>query len=146
VLARRSTAGLLQAEQLSEATADQLYLALRLASLERYADEDRGLPFTVDDIFMTFDDARTRAALKVLDEMADRFQMIVFTHHEHLADLARAELPSERIHLHTLPEFVPSVPAIPRPREERTCRSCGDTIPYSGRGRPPVQCAACLSS
>jgi uncharacterized protein YhaN len=113
VLARRRTSGLLHADQLSEATADQLYLALRLASLERYADEDRGLPFTVDDIFMTFDDARTRAALKVLDGMADRFQMIVFTHHEHLADLARAELSPERIHVHALPEFVPSVPAIP---------------------------------
>ncbi|MCW2938757.1 MAG: hypothetical protein JWN00_1742 [Actinomycetia bacterium] len=146
ILARRDTSALVQAGRLSEGTADQLYLALRLASLERYADEDRGLPFTVDDIFMTFDNDRTRAALKVLNEMADRFQMIVFTHHEHLADLARAELPPERIHVHALPAFAPSVPTVPRPREERACRSCGDTIPYSGRGRPPVQCAGCLTA
>jgi uncharacterized protein YhaN len=144
VLARRDTEELLHARQLSEATADQLYLALRLASLERYADEDRGLPFTVDDIFMTFDNDRTRAALKVLDEMADRFQMIVFTHHEHLVGLAREVLPQERIHVHELPEFVPVGRAVvPQPRGERVCRSCGTALVYSGRGRPPVECADC---
>lgn len=107
IVARRSGGELLRVHQLSEATADQLYLALRLASLERYAQEDRALPFTVDDIFMTFDDARTRAALQVLDGMADRFQVIVFTHHEHLAALARQALPPGRVHVHTLPEYRP---------------------------------------
>ncbi|MDB5910826.1 MAG: hypothetical protein JWP34_4940 [Massilia sp.] len=144
VLARRDTEELLHARQLSEATADQLYLALRLASLERYADEDRGLPFTIDDIFMTFDNDRTRAALKVLDEMADRFQMIVFTHHDHLVGLAREVLPQGRLHVHELPEFVPVGRAVvPQPRGERSCRSCGAALAYSGRGRPPVECADC---
>jgi hypothetical protein len=111
---------------------------------------DRALPFTVDDIFMTFDDKRTRATLAVLNEMADRFQMIVFTHHDHLAELARAELPRGRIHVHALPEFVPmarSEPAQPEPSRangQRTCRSCGSSLSYSGRGRPPVQCADCI--
>ncbi|MEU0477679.1 AAA family ATPase [Streptosporangium sp. NPDC006013] len=106
VLARRGSE-LLTADRLSEGTRDQLYLALRLASLERYAEEDRAFPFIVDDIFMTFDDQRTRAALEVLDEMSDRFQTIVFTHHDHLAELAQAELPSDRVHVHRLPRFVP---------------------------------------
>ncbi|MEU9832648.1 AAA family ATPase [Streptosporangium sp. NPDC048047] len=108
VLARRGDRPL-QVEQLSEGTRDQLYLALRLASLERYAEEGHTLPFVVDDIFMTFDDQRTRATLRVLEEMADRFQMIVFTHHDHLAELARAELPEGRLHLHPLPRFRPFV-------------------------------------
>ncbi|GAA2870634.1 YhaN family protein [Streptosporangium fragile] len=107
VLARRGS-DLLTAGQLSEGTRDQLYLALRLASLERYAEEDRALPFIVDDIFMTFDDQRTRAALGVLNGMADRFQTIVFTHHDHMAELAQAELPSDRVHVHRLPRFVPA--------------------------------------
>ncbi|MGV9380025.1 AAA family ATPase [Nonomuraea sp. NPDC003707] len=104
VLARRG-AELLSADQLSEGTRDQLYLALRLASLERYAEEDRPLPFIVDDIFMTFDDQRTIAALGVLHDMADRFQTIVFTHHEHLVELAQTELPPDRVHVHRLPRF-----------------------------------------
>jgi uncharacterized protein YhaN len=110
VLARRGSE-LLTADRLSEGTRDQLYLALRLASLERYAEEDRALPFIVDDIFMTFDDQRTRAALGVLDKMSDRFQTIVFTHHDHLAELAQAELPRDRVHVHRLPRFAPSMTA-----------------------------------
>ncbi|MER7128811.1 AAA family ATPase [Streptosporangium saharense] len=106
VLAQRGN-DLLGVNQLSEGTRDQLYLALRLASLERYAQEGHTLPFVVDDIFMTFDDERTRATLGVLNEMANRFQMIVFTHHDHLVDLALAELPEERVHVHRLPRFVP---------------------------------------
>jgi hypothetical protein len=39
----------------------------------------------------------------VLDEMAHRFQMIVFTHHEHLTDLAREVLPDGGVHVHRLP-------------------------------------------
>jgi uncharacterized protein YhaN len=114
VLARRGS-DLLTADQLSEGTRDQLYLALRLASLERYAEEDRALPFIVDDIFMTFDDQRTSAALGVLNEMANRFQTIVFTHHDHLAELALTELPSDRVHVHRLPRFAPTMNGSPIP-------------------------------
>ena len=77
------TVDLLTADKLSEGTADQLYLALRLASLERYAEENRALPLSIDDIFMTFDNQRASAALTVLNELTDRFQIVVFTHHEH---------------------------------------------------------------
>lgn len=105
VLARSATRGPLRVDQLSEATADQLYLALRLATLERYAEEGRALPFAVDDIFMTFDDRRAQAAVTVLDGMADRFQMIVFTHQDRLVELACAATSPGRVHVHPLPEF-----------------------------------------
>ncbi|SDG29507.1 Uncharacterized protein YhaN [Sinosporangium album] len=157
VLALSPERGPLRVDELSEATADQLYLALRLATLEGYAEEGRTLPFAVDDIFMTFDDQRARAALSVLDEMADQFQVIVFTHHEHLTDLALRAIPRGRVHIHSLPEFVPVRPARngkphkPVEREpshrlingERACRTCGAPVAYSGRGRPPVQCRTC---
>ncbi|GAA1785718.1 YhaN family protein [Actinomadura chokoriensis] len=88
---------------LSEGTRDQLYLALRLATLERHAAAGNALPIAVDDIFMTFDEQRTEAALHVLDSMADRFQVIVFTHHEHVLRSAAKQLPKDRCHIHRLP-------------------------------------------
>ena len=103
IRAKSSTGTLLAPASLSEGTRDQLYLALRLATLERHAAAGNALPIAVDDIFMTFDERRTEAALHVLDSMADRFQVIVFTHHEHVLRSAAKELPDGRCHVHRLP-------------------------------------------
>ena len=43
---------------LSEGSADQLYLALRLASLETYLESHEPIPLVVDDILIQFDDDR----------------------------------------------------------------------------------------
>ena len=74
-------------EGLSEGARDQLFLALRLALLERRAGEP--LPFVGDDILASFDDARTRCTLSLLAEFGKARQVILFTHHRHVADLAR---------------------------------------------------------
>lgn len=103
IRAKSSSGPLLAPVALSEGTRDQLYLALRLATLERHAAAGNALPIAVDDIFMTFDERRTEAALHVLDSMADRFQVIVFTHHEHVIRSAAKELPEGRCHVHQLP-------------------------------------------
>lgn len=100
--ARRGSGPLVDVEDMSEGTRDQLYLALRLASIDRYADEGRAMPLLLDDVLMTFDDGRTGAGLSLLDEMTDRFQVIVFTHHEHIGRLAKDALPTGRIHVHDL--------------------------------------------
>ena len=89
--------------ELSEGTLDQVYLSLRLAAIQRFADADRTMPLVFDDIFITSDDARTAAGLTALDAVADQFQVVVFTHHGHLADLARTTLPAGRIHVTELP-------------------------------------------
>ena len=75
-------------EGLSEGARDQLFLALRLALLERRAGEP--LPFIGDDILASFDDERTARTLALLAEYGRRRQVIVFTHHRHVADLAHA--------------------------------------------------------
>jgi uncharacterized protein YhaN len=75
-------------EGMSDGTRDQLYLALRLATLERYLAQAEPLPFIVDDILINFDDARTAATLKVLAELAKKTQVILFTHHARLKELA----------------------------------------------------------
>jgi len=76
-------------EGMSEGTADQLYLGFRLAGLEQYLEHNEPVPFVVDDLLITFDDDRSRASLQALAELAARTQVIFFTHHAHLVDLAR---------------------------------------------------------
>ena len=77
---------------LSEGTRDQLYLALRLAVIENYAARSEAPPFVGDDIFASFDDERTGAGLEALAAIGDRVQTILFTHHRHVADAAKARL------------------------------------------------------
>ena len=77
---------------LSEGTRDQLYLALRLAALDQQASQGSRMPLIADDLFINFDDRRTEAGLQVLGEVSRRMQVILLTHHDHLAPLARQVL------------------------------------------------------
>jgi len=74
---------------MSTGTADQLYLALRVASVEDYLERATPLPFVADDLFINFDDARAAAGLEVMGQLAEKTQVLFFTHHEHLVDIAR---------------------------------------------------------
>jgi uncharacterized protein YhaN len=80
---------------MSDGTRDQLYLALRLAYLEDYSERCEPAPFIGDDIFTTFDDDRTAHGLAVLAAAGDRVQPILFTHHMHVVEIARARMGSE---------------------------------------------------
>lgn len=77
---------------MSDGTADQLYLALRLASVDEYLGRAHALPFVADDLLINFSDARAAAAFKVLAELGQKTQILFFTHHQHLVDIARATL------------------------------------------------------
>jgi len=74
---------------MSSGTRDQLYLALRLAALEKYMESSEPMPFIVDDILVHFDDDRSKATLGVLAELAKKTQVILFTHHSQLLAQAR---------------------------------------------------------
>lgn len=87
---------------MSEGTSDQLYLALRLALLERALENREPVPFTVDDILIMFDDDRTAAALKLFAQLSRKSQVIYFTHHRHLVELARKHLPPRDFCVHEL--------------------------------------------
>ena len=76
-------------EGMSTGTRDQLYLALRLASLERYMEASEPMPLIVDDILVDFDDERSQAALNALAELAKRTQIILFTHHSRVVEQAK---------------------------------------------------------
>ena len=75
---------------MSDGTCDQLYLALRVASLDHYFSSHDPVPFIVDDVLLSFDDERATAALSILNELSARTQIVFFTHHHHLVDLAKS--------------------------------------------------------
>jgi len=79
--------------QLSEGTRDQLYLALRLVALRDHCVAGAPLPFIADDILQTFDDGRAKAALRALVDLSAQVQVIVLTHHQHVAQLAEGLAP-----------------------------------------------------
>jgi uncharacterized protein YhaN len=77
---------------MSTGTADQLYLALRVAAVEDYLDHSESMPFIADDLFINFDDKRAAAGFRVLGELAKKTQVLFFTHHEHLLEVAQRAL------------------------------------------------------
>jgi len=87
---------------MSEGTCDQLYLALRLASLETYLADKEPVPFIVDDVLVSFDDDRSAATLEVLAEFSERTQILFFTHHQHLVGLAETRLAPSVLFVHRL--------------------------------------------
>jgi uncharacterized protein YhaN len=89
-------------EGMSEGTRDQLYLALRLAALERHLEEHEPMPLILDDLLITFDNDRTKAILPQLADLSKRTQIFLFTHHEHLVDLCREALGEDAFQLHNL--------------------------------------------
>jgi uncharacterized protein YhaN len=66
-------------DRLSRATAEQLFLALRLSYVENLANAHPALPVLMDDVLVNFDDSRRRSAAKVIAEFAGRRQVVFFT-------------------------------------------------------------------
>jgi uncharacterized protein YhaN len=89
LVGRRPAGEAVQVSGMSTGARDQFYLALRLAYLEEYATRAEPAPFIGDDLFASFDENRTANGLAALAAIGDRVQPIVFTHHRHVADIAR---------------------------------------------------------
>lgn len=85
-------------EGMSSGTRDQLYLALRLASLEKYMESAEPMPFIVDDVLVDFDDARSQAALNALAELAEKTQVILFTHHSQVVEQSKQLQGAVQVH------------------------------------------------
>ena len=87
---------------MSSGTRDQLYLALRLATLEWRVQSNEPMPFIVDDILINFDDERSKATLKALANLAEKTQVILFTHHSQIIETAKDIDSSVRVTIHML--------------------------------------------
>ncbi len=64
---------------LSNGTVDQLYLALRVAVSETVLKGNEVLPIILDEPFAQYDDQRTENALRLIGELAEKQQVIIFT-------------------------------------------------------------------
>lgn len=87
---------------MSDGTRDQLYLSLRLATLEWRMQTSEPMPFIVDDILINFDDDRSRATLKTLAHFGKKNQVILFTHHGQLIEDAEIVGRTEEVVVHML--------------------------------------------
>jgi len=89
-------------EGMSVGTRDQLYLALRLATLQWRLSFSEPMPFIVDDILINFDDDRSGATLETFAELAERNQVILFTHHRRVVEIARSVNAGEKVCIHEI--------------------------------------------
>jgi uncharacterized protein YhaN len=100
-------------KSMSEGTADQLYLAVRLAAVETYLRDHEPIPLLVDDILVNFDDDRAAATFRLLGDLSKQTQIIFFTHHPHLIQIAQQELPNDILFIHRLQPTMASTDAPP---------------------------------
>lgn len=73
---------------LSGGTADQMYLAMRLAMTDLLTSGKESLPLIMDEVFSQFDDSRTALALKYLHDEYRDSQIFMFTCKMREAELA----------------------------------------------------------
>lgn len=99
LIAERSNGSRIRVEEMSEGTLDQLYLALRLAALDLRRAAGVDLPVILDDVLMTSDEDRSGSILEALADFAGENQVLVFTHHRHMVELAQRHVPAEHLAL-----------------------------------------------
>jgi uncharacterized protein YhaN len=66
-------------EQLSSGTADQMYFALRLATVMLVEKDGEILPLFLDEPFVQYDEDRTKNVLELLKTESEKRQIILFT-------------------------------------------------------------------
>ncbi|WP_210364670.1 AAA family ATPase [Bacillus sp. REN3] len=75
---------LFEANELSQATAEQVYVSIRLALAAIYFDR-YPLPLIIDDSFVNFDHKRAARMMELLREFSGN-QILIFTCHRHILD------------------------------------------------------------
>ncbi|KZE67199.1 hypothetical protein AWM68_04900 [Fictibacillus phosphorivorans] len=71
--------------ELSRGTAEQVYLAIRMAVALHAGPRD--FPILMDDIAVNFDEKRTRRTLQLIQKAAQERQILFFTCHKHVASI-----------------------------------------------------------
>ena len=75
--------------EMSSGTREQLFLALRIAAIERYVTTTAPVPVVFDDAFLESDDDRSEKIFESLAELAASTQVIVLTHRRQQAALGQ---------------------------------------------------------
>lgn len=77
-----------RAEDLSDGSREQLFLALRLSMIEEFASKGIRLPVVMDDVFVNFDRQRTETAIETILEFAgNNHQVLLLTCHQHITEI-----------------------------------------------------------
>lgn len=77
-----------QIEHLSSGTREQVFLAIRIAMMKQFSENEIELPLILDDVTVNFDQVRTEAAVQTLmDCTRNGQQILMFTCHLHVAHL-----------------------------------------------------------
>ncbi|GIN78304.1 MULTISPECIES: AAA family ATPase [Bacillus] len=86
MMVMRKDGAVFYAHELSQATCEQLYLAIRFALALSHQKEVK-LPFQLDDSFVHFDEERFKQVLNILKKLSGEEQQILyFTCHEHVRE------------------------------------------------------------
>jgi uncharacterized protein YhaN len=88
-LIERSDHTLFEANELSQATAEQVYVSIRLA-LATTLYEKYHFPIIIDDSFVNFDSSRTKKVMELLKKL-EHNQILFFTCHTHLLQYFQPE-------------------------------------------------------
>ncbi|MGI6541099.1 MAG: AAA family ATPase [Bacillota bacterium] len=75
---------------LSCGTEQQLYLAVRCGLVREYCSHAQSMPVMIDEALVNFDPERAEAAARVLADLADVTQILVFTCHPYMAECFRS--------------------------------------------------------
>lgn len=94
--------------QMSSGTREQLFLALRIAAIERYVATAGPVPVVFDDAFLESDEERSEKIFESLAELAASTQVIVLTHRRQQAALGEQVL-GQGISILELESVAPSV-------------------------------------
>jgi uncharacterized protein YhaN len=73
-----------------------------LAALELHLAAREPFPFIMDDALVHFDDQRAARALSALARLSSQTQVIFFTHHRHMEELASQVAQNEGLFVHHL--------------------------------------------
>ncbi len=79
--------GTRELDYLSNGTADQAYLSLRLA-MSKLISENEDMPVFLDDALSQYDDTRANRAIKFLKEYSSKSQTVMFTCHNAICSMA----------------------------------------------------------
>jgi uncharacterized protein YhaN len=93
---------------MSKGTREQLFLALRIAAIERYVTTSGPVPVVFDDVFLESDEPRSERIFEALGELATKTQVIALTHHRHLIEVGKRAL-RDKLAVQDLPDAAPAL-------------------------------------
>ncbi len=108
LIGRQRNRVLKRVPEMSKGTREQLFLALRIAAIERYVATSGPIPVIFDDVFIESDEPRSERIFEALGELAATTQVIVLTHHHHLIEVGRRAL-RDKLMVNNLPDAAPTL-------------------------------------